>query len=104
MRKFAKIMAVLLALGFAASCSAEKKAVTKWSMTIVETVYFTFYNDGTAESSNSGNDDVTHYTYTGDTRKNGTITLDDGTEKLSGVISGDALVIGGILTFTKMKE
>ena len=103
MRKFAKIMAVLLALGFAASCSAEKKAVTKWSGTLVATVYFTFYNDGTAEMTNSENDDVTHYTYTGDTRKNGSITMDDGVEKMSGVISGDELVIGGILTFTKMK-
>ena len=103
MRKFAKIMAVLLALALATPCFAKGKVVTKWSGTLYATVYLTFYNDGTAEMTNSRDDDVTVYTYTGDTRKNGTITIDDGAEKLPGVISGDEIVIGGILTFKKMK-
>ena len=103
MRKFAKIMAVLLALGFVASCSAEKKAVTKWSATGPGgTSYMTFYNDGTAEMTRSANDEVNVATYTGDTRKDGTITIDDG-YGTTAEIRGDTLVLGGILTYTKMK-
>lgn len=103
MRKFAKIMAVLLALALAAPCFAKGKVVTKWSGTLYATVYLTFYNDGTAEMTNSRDDDVTVYTYTGDTRKNGTITIDDG-YGTTAEIRGDKLVVGGILTYTKVKE
>ena len=98
MRKFAKIMAVLLALGLVASCGAKKKVVTKWSATDVGTVYFTFYNDGTGEMSTTVNDEVTVFPYTGDTRKNGTITVDGVTAE----IRGDQLFFEGIV-LTKMK-
>ena len=98
MRKFAKIMAVLLALGFVASCSAEKKVVTKWSLTSdYGTAYFTFYNDGTGEAT--VNDEVKAFPYTGDTRKNGTITVDGATYE----IRGDQLFCEGMV-FTKMKK
>lgn len=100
MRKFAKIMAVLLALGFVASCGAKKKVVTKWSFTSdYGTAYFTFYNDGTAESSNTVDDNVGVAAYTGDSRKNGTITVDGATYE----IRGDQLFAEGMV-FTKMKE
>ena len=100
MRKFAKIMAVLLALGFVASCGAKKKAVTKWSVTDEGgTVYFTFYNDGTGEMSSTFSDKVEVFPYTGDTRKSGSITIDGVTAE----IRGDQLFGEGIV-FTKMKK
>ena len=104
MRKFAKIMAVLLALALAAPCFAKGKVVTKWSMTGPGgTSYLTFYNDGTAEMTSSANDEVNVATYTGDTRKDGTITVNDGYGTTM-EIRGDILVLGGILTFTKVKK
>ena len=105
MRKFAKIVAVLLALGFVASCGAKKKVVTKWSMTINgESSYLTFYNDGTVESSNSDNDEVATSPYTGDTKKDGVVTVGDESEKIPCIISGDELLFAGILTYTKVKK
>ena len=105
MRKFAKIVAVLLALGFVASCGAKKKVVTKWSMTIDgESSYLTFYNDGTVESSSSDNDEVASSPYTGDTKKDGVVTVGDESEKIPCIISGDELLFAGILTYTKVKK
>lgn len=109
MRKFAKIMAVLLALALAAPCFAKGKVVTKWSMSLTDngktvTTYLTFYNDGTLEiSATDGVEtEVTDVDqYTGDTKKDGTITASDGTTM---EIRGDFLVLGGILTFTKVKK
>lgn len=100
MKKFAMIMAVLLALGLVASCGAKKKVVTKWSVTgDYGTAYMTFYNDGTGEASSTLNDEVMVFPYTGDTRKNGTITVDGATYE----IRGDQL-FGEGMVFTKMKE
>lgn len=109
MRKFAKIMAVLLALALAAPCFAKGKVVTKWSMSLTEngktaTTYLTFYNDGTMEISATDGVETEvsgAYQYTGDTKKDGTITTSDGTTM---EIRGDFLVLGGILTFTKVKK
>lgn len=104
MRKFAMIVAVLLALGLVASCGAKKKVVTKWSATGPGgTSYLTFYNDGTAEMTSSSNDEVNVATYTGDTRKDGTITVNDG-YGTTAEIRGDTFVLGGFLTYTKVKE
>ena len=108
MRKFAKIMAVLLALALATPCFAKGKVVTKWSMSLTDngktvTTYLTFYNDGTLEMSvtDGVETEVTAFPYTGDTKKDGTITTGDGTTM---EIRGDILVLGGILTFTKVKK
>lgn len=99
MRKFAKIMAVLLALGFVASCGAKKKVVTKWSFTgDYGTMYLTFYNDGTVEMSTTVDDEVEVFPYTGDTKKNGTVTLNGATYE----IRGDQL-FGEGMVLTKMK-
>ena len=95
MRKFAKIMAVLLALGFVASCGAKKKAVTKWGLSNNDgAIYLTFCDDGTVEMSTT-----VILPYTGDTKKNGTITLNGATYE----IKGDQL-FGEGMVFTKMKE
>ena len=101
MRKFAKIMAVLLALSLATPCFAKGKVVTKWSLSNNDgdTMYLTFYNDGTAEMSTTADDKVTVTAYTGDTRKDGAITVDGGTLE----IRGDRLFMGTIV-FTKVKK
>ena len=103
MRKFAKIMAVLLALALAAPCFAKGKVVTKWSTPTTdgknETVYITFYDDGTMEMSTSYTDETMVFAYTGDTKKNGAITVDG--ETLD--IRGDRLFLGGMV-FTKVKK
>lgn len=110
MRKFAKIMAVLLALGWlAASCSAKENVVTKWGYTQTRngktvTVYMTFYNDGTMEMSmtDGGETEVLGVCpYTGDTRKDGTITIDDG-HGTTAEIKGDQL-FGEGMVLTKVK-
>ena len=101
MRKFAKIMAVLLALAVTAPCFAEGKVVTKWScIDNGDTIYMTFYDDGTFEmlSSNSGSVDV--FPYTGDTKKNGSILLPGGATL---EIRGDRLFMGPYV-FTKVKK
>lgn len=105
MRKFAKIMAVLLALALATPCFAKGKAVTKWAYTVTNggksvTLYLTFYDDGTVESSNTFDDDVDVAAYTGDTRKDGTITLHDGA---TAEIRGDRLFAENMV-FTKVKK
>ena len=101
MRKFAKIMAVLLALAVTAPCFAEGKVVTKWSCTDKgETLYLTFYDDGTAEVTSSDSDSVLPFPYTGDTKKNGSIPLSNGTTI---EIRGDRLFMGPYV-FTKVKK
>ena len=105
MRKFAMIMAVLLALGLVASCGAKKKAVTKWSFTgDYGTMYLTFYNDGTVETSSTVDDEVASSPYTGDTKKDGVVTVGDESEKIPCIISGDELLFAGILTYKKVKK
>lgn len=102
MKKFAMIMAVLLALGLAAPCFAEGNVVTKWSVTGPGgTGYITFYDDGTAEIT--FDDEVTVVAYIGDTKKNGTITLSaGGKETLDIEVRGDRLFAFDVV-FTKMK-
>ena len=106
MRKFAKIMAVLLALALAAPCFAKGKVVTKWSTPTTDgknTAYITFYDDGTAEMSASYTDETMVFAYTGDTKKNGTVTVSDGRETLDIEVRGDRLfAFGDVLT--KVKE
>ena len=104
MRKFAKIMAVLLALALATPCFAKGKVVTKWNCIGSRGIaYLTFYDDGTVELSSTLNDDVDVATYTGDTKKNGIITLVDGTTELSVEIKGNQLFVGDTI-YTKMKK
>ena len=103
MRKFAKIMAVLLALAVTAPCFAEGKVVTKWSCTDNgETMYLTFYDDGTAEATPSDSDSFV-FPYIGDTKKNGSISFSGSNNGTTIEIRGDRLFMDPFV-FTKVKK
>ena len=108
MKKFSKIMAVLLVLALAAPCFAKGKVVTKWACTKTidgksKTGYLTFYYDNTVEASNSVNDDGDVAVYIGDTRKDGIVILYGGSAGDICEIRGDRLLVEDMV-FTKTKK
>lgn len=110
MRKFAKIMAVLLALALAAPCFAERKVVTKWRVTSIDGIavseesfqgrcYLIFYDDGSLELEQPDNYAGIIMTYIGDSTKNGSILI----AGQKGNIKGNKLSYGDEV-WTKVKE
>ena len=104
MRKYAKSMAVMAVLAMALSCFAAGKVVTKWK-TVVDSDrdgYLIFYSnsvvklDTTDKKGNVLEGDFLTGTYTGNTKKDGTVTVMlDKLDEIIAEISGNTLVCDG---------
>ena len=63
-----------LPLRFSCKSKQNPRQSSRDSVISTETIYMTFYDDGTGEMSSSDSDSVTVFPYTGDTKKDGSVT------------------------------